>query len=109
MGVREKVFKILLADSKNDYRMIDSTIVRAHQQAVCGKEGTKTRLWGVPEEGLSPRFMPNTMPWETPWMDFHLTKGQAHDLEGSDVFLEDFEAEALLADKAFDADDRVLK
>jgi transposase len=41
--------------------------------------------------------------------DFHLTEGQAHDLEGSDVFLEDFEAGALLADKAFDADERVLK
>ncbi len=41
--------------------------------------------------------------------DFHLTEGQAHDLEGADVFLEDFEAEALLADKAFDADERVLK
>jgi transposase len=41
--------------------------------------------------------------------DFHLTGGQAHDLEGADVFLEDFEAEALLADKAFDADERVLE
>ena len=40
--------------------------------------------------------------------DFHLTGGQAADLEGSDVFLEDFEADALLADKAFDADQRVL-
>jgi transposase len=41
--------------------------------------------------------------------DFHLTEGQAHDLDGSDVFLEDFKAEALLADKAFDADERVLE
>lgn len=41
--------------------------------------------------------------------DFHLTGGQASDLEGSDVFLEDFKAEALLADKAFDADERVLE
>jgi transposase len=38
-----------------------------------------------------------------------LTEGQAHDLDGSDVFLEELEAEALLADKAFDADERVLK
>ena len=49
-GVWENVFKILLGDKSNDYLMIDSTIVRAHQQAVCGKGGTKTRLWGVPEE-----------------------------------------------------------
>lgn len=40
--------------------------------------------------------------------DFHLTGGQASDLEGADAFLEDFKAEALLADKAFDADARVL-
>lgn len=30
-------------------------------------------------------------------------------MEGADIFLEDFEAEALLADKAFDADERVLE
>jgi transposase len=41
--------------------------------------------------------------------DFYLTEGQASDLKGADVFLEDFEAGALLADKAFDADERVLK
>ena len=34
----------------NDYLMLDSTLVRAHQQAATGKGGTKTRLWGVPEE-----------------------------------------------------------
>jgi transposase len=39
---------------------------------------------------------------------FHLTPGQAHDLEGADVLLQDLEAEALLADKAYDADERVL-
>jgi transposase len=27
-----------------------SPAVRAHQQAVCGKGGTKTRLWGVPDQ-----------------------------------------------------------
>lgn len=48
-GVWEKVFQILLADAKNDYLMIDSTIVRAHQQATTGKGGAKMRLWGVPE------------------------------------------------------------
>ena len=49
-GIWERIFKVLLADSKNTYVMIDSTIVRAHQQAVCGKGGPKTRLWGVHEE-----------------------------------------------------------
>ena len=40
---------------------------------------------------------------------FHLTGGQAHDLEGSDVFLPQMQADALLADKAFDADKRVIE
>jgi transposase len=40
---------------------------------------------------------------------FHLTAGQAHDLEGSDVFLPQMLAPALLADRAFDADKRVIE
>lgn len=49
-GVWEKVFEVLLADSKNAYRMIDSTVVRAHQQATTGRGVKKTRLWGEVEE-----------------------------------------------------------
>ncbi len=50
-GVWEKIFHELLRDRKNPYLMIDSTIVRAHQQAATGrKKGGRTRLWGVPEE-----------------------------------------------------------
>src|ERR1700690_3711169 len=49
-GVWERVFKALTADRKNEYLMLDSTLVRAHQQAATGKGGTKIRLWGVPEE-----------------------------------------------------------
>lgn len=49
-GVWEQVFATLVKDRDNEYLMIDSTIVRAHQQAATGKGGPKTRLWGVPEE-----------------------------------------------------------
>ena len=38
---------------------------------------------------------------------FHLTPGQAHDLDGADALLPSLQAEALLADKAYDADARV--
>jgi transposase len=48
-GVWEKVFQILVKDARNEYVMLDSTIVRAHQQAASGKGGPKTRLWGAPE------------------------------------------------------------
>ena|SRR5262245_44866870 len=46
----ERVFETLIADRRNDYLMLDTTLVRAHQQAATGKGGRTTRLWGVPEE-----------------------------------------------------------
>ncbi len=44
------MFNHLIEDPDNDYIMLESTLVRAHQQAATGKGGTATRLWGVPEE-----------------------------------------------------------
>jgi putative transposase len=49
-GVWERVFKVLTADRKNEYLMLDSTLVRAHQQAATGKGGPRHRLWGAPAE-----------------------------------------------------------
>ena len=40
---------------------------------------------------------------------FMLTPGQAHDLEGADTLLPQMAADTLLADKAFDADKRVIE
>jgi len=48
-GVWERVFEHLIDDPDNSYLMLDSTMVRAHQQAATGKGGTKIRLWGAPE------------------------------------------------------------
>ena len=48
-GVWERVFDALTADRDNQYLMLDSTIVRAHQQAASGKGGARIRRWGVPE------------------------------------------------------------
>ena len=49
-GVWERIFQAGLANPDNTYVMIDSTIVRAQQQAVCGKGEAEIRLWGVREE-----------------------------------------------------------
>ncbi len=38
-----------------------------------------------------------------------LTAGQVHDLAGADALVPGMEAEALLADKAYDADKRVIE
>lgn len=48
-GVWEKVFAELIKDRDNSYLMLDTTLVRAHQQAAGGKGGPRIRLWGVPE------------------------------------------------------------
>jgi len=49
-GVWERVFEALIDDAENEYLMLDTTLVRAHQQAATGKGGATTRLWGAPEE-----------------------------------------------------------
>jgi transposase len=48
-GVWDRVFADLIKDRDNQYLMIDSTLVRAHQQAATGKGGPAIRLWGAPE------------------------------------------------------------
>ena len=40
---------------------------------------------------------------------FHLTPGQAHDLEGTDILLKDTRAGGIIANKAYDAQARVIE
>ena len=37
-GVWDQVFRILVRDANNEYLLIDSTLVRAHQQAATGRK-----------------------------------------------------------------------
>ena len=46
-GVWERVFKHLAADADNEYAMIDSTIVRAHQHSAGAPKKMVTRRSGV--------------------------------------------------------------
>lgn len=51
-GVWESIFKCLASDADNEYAMIDSTIVRAHQHSAGAlKKRTKTKPLAVAEEG----------------------------------------------------------
>ena len=47
--VWERVFESLAGNPDNQYLMLDTTLVRAHQQAATGKGGPRIRLWGAPE------------------------------------------------------------
>jgi transposase len=42
-------------------------------------------------------------------INFFLTGGEVHDLAGADHLMPDMQADTLLADKAYDADDRVIE
>jgi len=54
-NIWETIFDMLANDKDNKYLMIDSTIIRAHQQAATCKK--KVRLWGVPEEVWEQKFI----------------------------------------------------
>lgn len=49
-------FDALTADRDNQYPMIDSTIVRAHQQAASGKGRPKDQALGRSRGGLTPKI-----------------------------------------------------
>ncbi len=51
-GVWERLFKALAADADNEYAMIDSTIVRAHQHSAgAQKKRAKTKRSGAAKAG----------------------------------------------------------
>jgi transposase len=104
------VFKVLAADADNEYAMIDSTIVRAHQHATGApkKNRQADEAIGRSRGGLSIKIHALVDALGNP-LAFLLTPGQAHDLDGADVLLPQMQADILLADKAFDADKRVIE
>jgi hypothetical protein len=48
-------FEALIKGRDNQCLMLDTTLVRAHEQTATGKKGgPKIRRWGVPEEDENP-------------------------------------------------------
>jgi transposase len=108
-GVWQRVFERLAGDADNEYAMIDSTIVRAHQHSAgARKHPGEDQAIGRSRGGLSTKIHALVDALGNP-VGFHLTGGEAHDLVGADHLLPDMQAEALIADKAFDADKRVIE
>lgn len=108
-GVWKRVFERLADDPDNEDAMIDSTIIRAHQHRAGATGGTGRRNVSGAQTADWPRTsMPGAMRWVIR-RGVHLTRGQAHDLEGADVLLPGMTADTLSADKAFDVDERVIE
>src|SRR5262249_15487480 len=72
------------------------------------KKGGEDEAIGRSKGGLSTKIHTLVDALGNP-LDFELTPGQAHDLEGADALLPDMTADTLLADKAFDAGERVIE
>jgi transposase len=105
-GVWERVFQHLAADADNEYAMIDSTIVRAHQHSTGSQKAGEDQAIGRSGGGLSTKIHALVDALGNP-IDFFLTGGEAHDLAGADHLLPTMAADTLIADKAFNADERV--
>ena len=108
-GVWERVFEHLAEDGDNEYAMIDSTIVRAYFSQ-CGRKGGEpsTEAIGRSKGGLSTKIHATVDALGNP-LSFHLTPGQACDLDGAEQLLPDLVADTVLADKGYDADKRVIE
>src|SRR6516165_1763945 len=108
-GVWKKVFDMLAADADNEYAMIDSTIVRAHQHSAgAQKKAGEDQAIGRSRGGLSTKIHVTVDALGNP-TGFFLTGGEAHDLVGADHLLPQLDADTLIADKAFDAEERVIQ
>jgi hypothetical protein len=98
-GVWKKLFEHLAQDADNEYAMIDSTIVRAHQHSAGalkkGLRASQRAQQGRPEHQDS-HYRPRSR--QSGWISS--PGGQACDLEGADVLLPQLDADILLATRA---------
>lgn len=100
-GVWERVFAALTTDRDNQYLMIVSTIIRAHQQAASGK-GAKDQALGRSRGGLTTKIHMLADALGRP-LRLVVTAGQADDVTQAPALLEGQVARAVLADKAYDS------
>ena len=107
-GVWQRVFEALAQDADNEYAMIDATIVRAHQHSASAKGGSRQTGARPQPRRLDHQDPPTVDALGNP-TGFVLTPGQAHDLEGADVLLKDTPGLMVIADKAYDAQTRVVE
>src|SRR5215471_3310154 len=101
-GVFERIFKVLASDHDNEYMMIDATIVRASAQCRRTKKNGEQAI-GRSRGGLTTKIHALVDALGNP-VEVMLTPGQAHDLACAEPLLEGVDPEALIGDKAYDAD-----
>lgn len=98
------MFEGLTADRDNTYLMIDSTIVRAHQQAAIEKKGWSNQALGRSRGGLTTKIHMLADTFGRP-LRFRITTRQASDIACAPDLLAGQRGGAVLADKAYDGND----
>jgi transposase len=91
-----------IRDDRQHHRACSSTQRRRR------KKDDEDQAIGRSRGGLSTRIHARVDALGNP-TGFYLTGGEAHDLVGADALLPDMEADTLIADKAYDADKRVIE
>lgn len=106
-GMWNTLLSLLTEDADEEYVMI--TLVRAHQHS-SGAAGRNSAVQAIGRSrgGLTTKIHARTDALGTPTA-FLLTPGQIHALAGAEVLLTDLVVGAVIADKAYDADHRVVQ
>jgi transposase len=100
-GVWERMFAVLTKDRRNEYLMLDTSLVRAHQQAATGKGGQDQAL-GRSRGGLTTKIHLLADALGRP-LRFILTPGQAHDLTQAHALLDGQTTRQVIADRGYDS------
>src|SRR6185503_18414559 len=102
-GVFERIFKLLACDHDNEYMMLDATIcARSSTQRRRSKKNGAQAI-GRSRGGLTTKIHALVDALGNP-VALMLTPGQDHDLACAEPLIENADPEALIGDKAYDAD-----
>ncbi|MBP6112257.1 MAG: IS5 family transposase [Sphingobium sp.] len=106
MGVLDAMLLVLAREADLEWLMIDSTIVRAHQHAAGARKekgGPDAQGLGRSRGGLSTKIHAATEALGLP-VRLIGSPGQRNDIALAHDLIDGFEAQAILADKGYDAD-----
>ena len=102
-AVFDRIFGALSGEPDFEHALIDGTIVRAHQKASGAKGGTQQQAIGRSRGGLTTKIVA-LVDALGHLVRFVLLPGQRHDIVGVAPLIAGVSFDALLGDKAFDAD-----
>ena len=102
-GVWDRLMDAIVEAHDGEVQMIDTSIVRVHQQGATAKRGVKIDVWVVPEADFTTKIHALVDKNGRP-IKLKLTAGQASDVASASELIADLPEDAMLiADKGYDA------